>query len=470
MNAQELESLLKAVVAGNYNVAPTQLTQGAAQQIEDCSPLYTDMCYQNKHIFLQNDIQVKKAKSTFVQFNRFLSYGHFGGSATVEGAVGPQRTSQQRRFGVPMCYYSEVRQTTLAAQLVDTQSGESIDSVEDMSGQMNLAGDIEFDCFRGCDDFSNAGAFDGNPNAIPSMPNILGLQAQIRQSDAQLGAQDLMFYAYGANYSCVVQGGGVMTQGMIEDVSLRASLAFSSADTLYVDPTVNSAYNKGTAITGQLQRILLGGSAQQASGADLKRQWTFGGEIGLKASNFLRGRTGPDFTVPGAPAAPSIAAPAQTAAQGTTFLINEVYQYKVTAVNDLGESIVSNTVSQTVSASGNALNLTITPAGGTAAKYFNVYRSFAGGAAAAVRFIGRIANSGAATTTFVDLNNKIPGFVTGVLADMATMDLAELAPYSKKKLAEVDLSTPSANFRFVTLRVKAPRMNVLLDNLKGSLS
>lgn len=469
MNAQELESLLKAVVAGTYNVAPTQLTQGAAQQIEDCSPLYTDMCYQNKHIFLQNDIQVKKAKSTFVQFNRFLSYGHFGGSATIEGAVGPQRTSQQRRFGVPMCYYSEVRQTTLAAQLVDTQSGESIDSVEDMAGQMNLAGDIEFDCYRGCDDFSNAGAFDGNPNAIPSMPNILGLQAQVRQSDAQLGATDLMFYAYGANYSCVVQGGGIMTQGMIEDVSLRANLAFSSADTLYIDPTVNSAYNKGTAITGQLQRILLGGSAQQASGADLKRQWTFGGEVQLKASNFLRGRTGPDFTVAGAPAAPTFTN-GQTAAQGTTFLINEVYQYKVTGVNDLGESAPSAASSVTISASANSVSLTITPAAGTASKYFNVYRSFAGGAAAAVRFIGRVANSGAATTVFVDLNNKIPGFVTGVLADLGTMDLAELAPYSKKKLAEVDLSTPSANFRFVTLRVKAPRMNVLLDNLKGSLS
>ncbi len=469
MNTAELETLLKSVVAGTYNVAPTQLTQGAAQQIEDCSPLYTDMCFQNKHIFLQNDIQVKKAKSTFVQFNRFLSYGNFGGSANIEGAVGPQRTSQQRRFGVPMCYYSEVRQTTLAAQLVDTQSGESIDSVEDMAGQMNLAGDVEFDCFRGCDDFSNAGVFDGNPNAIPSMPNILGLQAQIRQSDAQLGAMDLMFYAYGANYSVVVQGGGIMTQGMIEDVSLRASLAFSQADTLYIDPTVNSAYNKGTAITGQLQRILLGGSAQQASGADLKRQWTFGGEVQLKASNFLRGKSGPDFPQAGTPGTPSFS-PSQTATQGTTFLINEVYQYKVSSSNDLGEGPASAAQAVTISASANDVRLTITPNGsGNAAKYFNVYRSFAGGVAGSARFIGRVANSGASTTVFIDLNNKIPGFVTGVLADMSTMDLAELAPYSKKKLAEVDLSTPSANFRFVTLRVKAPRMNVLLDNLKGSL-
>jgi hypothetical protein len=70
-------------------------------------------------------------------------------------------------------------------------------------------------------------------------------------------------------------------------------------------------------------------------------------------------------------------------------------------------------------------------------------------------------------TSFTDLGNKQPGFVTGFLVQGDTMNFFELAPYSRLKLAVTDLSTPEAHFRFVTLAVKQPRKNVLLDNLKG---
>src|SRR6185369_17307093 len=89
-----------------------------------------------------------------------------------------------------------------------------------------LAGDIEFDCFRGKADFSNAGVFDGNPLAIPALPNMLGLDAQIRQSDAQRNARDLMFSEYGSDQSVVISVGGVLPQSAIEDAATRSALAF----------------------------------------------------------------------------------------------------------------------------------------------------------------------------------------------------------------------------------------------------
>ncbi len=48
------------------------------------------------------------------------------------------------------------------------------------------------------------------------------------------------------------------------------------------------------------------------------------------------------------------------------------------------------------------------------------------------------------------------------------MEMKELAPYSRKKLAETDLSMTEAHFRFVTLAVMQPRKNVLVDNLQGT--
>jgi hypothetical protein len=48
---------------------------------------------------------------------------------------------------------------------------------------------------------------------------MLGLDAQIRQSDAQRNAQDLMFGEYGSDDTVVISGGGTLTQEMIEDAS-----------------------------------------------------------------------------------------------------------------------------------------------------------------------------------------------------------------------------------------------------------
>jgi len=205
---QEIESLVKAWQAGNFNVAPDQLRQGAATQIEDCEAQYINTTFQDKHIILQKDMTVKKAKSTWIQFVRRLSYGQFGGSAQLEGAVGQEQTSDVARVGVPMCFYSEIRRTTLASNLIETMNGQKAEDMEGEAADLRLAGDFEFDFFRGKDDFSNAGVFDGNPLAMSAQdPAILGLQAQIRQSDSQANAQDQMFLAYGGALSSVINQG-----------------------------------------------------------------------------------------------------------------------------------------------------------------------------------------------------------------------------------------------------------------------
>ncbi|MDE2425615.1 MAG: hypothetical protein KGO96_06875 [Elusimicrobia bacterium] len=439
----QLQDLYKALEAGSYNSAPGNLVQGAALQVEELSPVMHNVTYTDKTIIIQKMLRVRPAKATLYQFDRQLSYGIFGGSAQIEGAVGQEETSQFLRVVVPMCYYSHIRRVTVVANMVATVDGQKAEDRAASDAAMKIAGDIEFDIFRGKADFSNAGVFDGNPTMIPALPNMLGLDPQVRQSDTLTDTQDLMFNEYGSNLSVVLAVGGNLSQGNIEDAAVRSAMNLGNADKLLVDPLVMAAYNK---IAFQKERIFLAGSPMDATSADLRRQWVSGGVVQLEASRFLSGKT--------QPASPRIAngPPAATftnaQSSGTTpFVSGQVYQYKVTAVNEIGESFASAASAVTISTSGNSVALTITPGSGTS-RYFNVYRSNSGGTAASSRFIGRVANSGAATTVFTDLGNKLPGFVTGLLVQSDTMELGELAPYSRIKLAVSDLTMPEAHFRF----------------------
>lgn len=462
---EAIQSLTKAIEAGGYNVAPSQLVQGSALQTEDLSGTMEVITWEEKSLKLIGMLKIDSVKSTLAQFNRQLSYGIFGGSATIEGAIGNEETSEYVRVTVPMCFYSHTRRVTYAATLVETADGKKADERAAEDAGKKIAGDVEFDCFRGRADFSNAGVFDGNPLTIPQMANMFGIDVQVRQSDNQREAHDLMFGEFGSDDSVVLYAGGTMTQDIIEDSMVRSSMNHGDADKLVVDPKVLSAYNK---ITYGKERIVLAGSPQDATGAELRKQWTSAGTAAIEASRFLSGKTRPQQARPNGPVAPTIAsATSTTGSAPTAFALNDVYTYYVTSGNEIGESVASASTTCTIAVAGDYVALVINHPSGVA-RYFNVYRSPAGGTVASAKFIGRVAKAaGASTTTFSDLGNKQPGFVTGFLIQKDTMALKELCPYSRLKLAVTDLSTPEAYFRFLTLAVMQPRKNVLLDNLKG---
>ena len=105
---------------------------------------------------------------------------------------------------------------------------------------------------------------------------MLGLDPQIRQSDTLTNTQDLMFSEFGSNLSVVLPVGGTLGQSNIEDAAVRSAMNMGNADKLCVDPLVMAAYNK---IALQKERIFLAGSPQEATGADLRRQWVSGGVV-----------------------------------------------------------------------------------------------------------------------------------------------------------------------------------------------
>lgn len=459
---EQLQSLMKALEAGSYMASPGNLEQGAALMVEDLSPVMQNVTFDDSHIKLQKILLSKEVKSQLHQFNRQLDYGIFGGSAQFEGGVGEEDVSNFIRAVVPMAYYSTIRRVTVAANMIGAFDGVKAEDRSSADAAMKLAGDIEFDLFRGQADFSDNGVFDGNPTVVAQLPNMIGVDQQVRQSDGQLNTQDLMFAEYGSNQTVVLSSGGTLTQSIIEDSSVRSAMNMGAADRLILDPISLSAYNK---IAHAKERIMLAGSAQEASGAHLRTQWTSSAVVSLEASRFLSGKTQPARSRLGAPAAPAIAV-ADAGAAGS-LLVAGTYVYYATAVSILGESLPGAPQTATVTASGDKVTVTITAVSGAA--YYNVYRSNVGNNAADAKFIGKI-KQGSGNPVFTDLGNRQPGSVTGFLIQGNTLGIAQLCPYSKLKLAVSDLSLPEAHFRFLSLAAYQPRKNVLIDNITGQLS
>lgn len=455
----DIQQLAKALEAGSYNAAPSTLTQGAALQEEDLTPMMYNLCAADLDM-IQHELTTKDAKGTLVQFTRQLSRGAFGGSAQFEKGIGRVNQGKYSRITVPMCYYSIISEVSIAAQKVAAFDGLSADDREQQNAEQVILDDNEFDILRGQADFSNAGVFDGNPMAVAEMPNMVGIDQQVRQADTLSNARDLMWSEYGANQSVVRPVNGALSQPVISDASVSVRMNHSKADVLLADPVSLEEYNK---IAFAKERIVLAGSAQEATGASLRRQWTATGQIELKPSRYLSGKTAPAEAHAQAPAAP--AAPAAAAAGAGGVIPAGTYTYYVTACNVNGESAPSAVVTQAVTA-GQEVTLTI--AAVSAAAWYNVYRSEAGGDAFSAKFIGRV-KATAAGATFLDLGNMAPGSVTAMLLQKDTIGLYQLAPLTRLKLPQAALTIPQATYRFITTAVFEPKKNAMLPNVKGQL-
>ena len=459
---EQLEQLVKALEVGSYNASPDSLNQGAALQVEDLSPVMQNVTFDDSHIKLQKMLDIKDAKSQLIQFNRQLDYGIFGGSAQYEGGIGEEDTSNYVRAVVPMTYYSTTRRVSVAANMIGAFDGVKAEDRAASDAAMKLAGDIEFDAFRGQADFSEAGFFSGNPASIAEVPNMVGVDAQIRMSDTMSNTQDLMFAEYGSDQTVVLSADGTLTQSIIEDAAVRSAMNHGSADKLCLDPISLSAYNK---IAHAKERIVLAGSATSKTGAELRQQWTSSALVTMEPSRFLSGKTKPARARAGSLAAPVISGQASPANADSVLKAGD-YVYYITAVNERGESVKSADEAVTGVAQGDAVTLTIA---NDTAKYYNVYRSEVGGNSAGAKFIGKVKNSAGASTTFTDLGFRSPGSVTGFLIQSNTWGIHQLSPYSRLKLALNDLSLPEAHFRFLCLAGYQPRKNVLIDNITGQL-
>ncbi len=456
-----LGDLIKALEAGFAVGPPSTLVQGAALQKQDLSPVMNLVTFGESKIQLQKSLPVEKVRSMTIEFNRQLDYG----VPTLEVSAGQDDTANYVRVVVPMAFYANRRTVSFAADAVEAFDGQKASEREAKNAALKIAFDIERDLYQGKSDFSNAGVFDGNALSLPQlMPGMNGLDLQIRQSDGLLNTQDLMFYEYGSSASVVISIGGVLQQANVEDLALRSQQNMGEADELHMSIDSLAQYNK---LAYGKERIVLGGSAQTSTGANLATQWTSSGPVKFTPTQFLRAKTSaPAQTRALAPNAPSLGA-AQTAGS-TAFAVGDVLTYFVTGCNEAGESVASALVGITATAAGNYVTVTITASGTT--RWHNVYRGPAGStvltSTATMKFIGRIASAGTgASAAFTDLGNKRPGASICILLDKRGIEMPELSPFSKQEIAIVATARTNLFYRYVALKVGMPRFSAIGENI-----
>ncbi|MBO4640881.1 MAG: hypothetical protein J5710_14110 [Treponema sp.] len=146
------------------------------------------------------------------------------------------------------------------------------------------------------------------------------------------------------------------------------------------------------------------------------------------------------------------------------------YVYGVHAINAYGISAAATSSSVTVAA-GEKVTLTITPdTNGEAATGFIITRSKAGGSE--LMEMVRIANSGNSTTTYVDLNEDLPGTAQVVLLTPTTDEMRPNASFGQLMgMSNFDLPTDSSLAHrgvvalYGMLEVRAPEYCAMIKNV-----
>lgn len=146
------------------------------------------------------------------------------------------------------------------------------------------------------------------------------------------------------------------------------------------------------------------------------------------------------------------------------------YVYGVHAINAYGISAAATSSTVTVAA-GEKVTLTITPdTNGEAATGFIITRSKAGGSD--LMEMVRIANSGNSTTTYVDLNEDLPGTAQVVLLTPTTDEMRPNASFGQLMgMSNFDLPTDSSLAHrgvvalYGMLEVRAPEYCAMIKNV-----
>jgi len=463
VSAQDIEALNKAISAGYGGAGkPTDLTYGGVLQAESLESTLKSITFDMKNLKFWPAISVDKAYNLFEQYNRLISYGSDSAPYIGEGGAPQEEDSTYVRDGQKIVFFGTRRRVSHQMTLVRTTVGDIV-AQQAKEGTMHLLKNVEREMYWGHAHYmaQGSGAMSGSDADLPSSSIAMsGLLKQLLKgdTDAQQKAGD--FEGFGDSQSIAQDlAGAVITQDDVERLAVIALENFGSPSEMHIEPAALSAFVKQF----YPQFRSAPGLANQTVGYDVSKVQTTAGAIDFKPNLFLRPRSGVRAMAVNA-AAPAATFTASGAAAGTgSALAAGVYQVKVTAVNDAGESspVASSAVTLTL---GQNIDVTIgsVPAG---VKTWKLYVSAPGGAAGTEKFAGNWANAGAGAYRYA--GRKIAGLGEAFLLDMSAecMRFKQLAPLSKINFAIVTTALEFAIVMYGALFVYTPRFNCLFQNV-----
>ena len=441
--AGDQDALQKALSAGNQ--APRH-DGGSALRVESLEATLRILTFSQGHIKLWKDIPKLPAFSTSEEYTIQTAYGGENGPFTREGELPQVQDAAYERRVEMIKFLGTQREVTHPATLVRNAYGNII-ARETQNGAVWLMERVERALFR------------GQASVIPD--SFDGIDEQILR-DPFASANNVLDLR-----------GGPITEDVIEEATNIVVENYGLSSALYLAPRAQSDMSK------QFYSRQRGtfGQRDGTIGYSAKMMETNAGDIALRGDIFLR--SGKNNGVKSAPAsqtsvrsptAPTLAA-SSTGTTGSLFAAADAgtYQYKVTGLNRFGESAAAQLSGGQVVASGDGVSVVITDGGGSdVATGYRIYRSKVGGAVGSEQMVLDIPRPlGAATTTFLDLNQFLPGTSRAYLLQMnlQSMSVRQLAPMMKIPLATLAASIRWMQLLYMTPIVYSARKNVILINV-----
>lgn len=462
VSSQDIDALNKALTAGYGGAGkPTDLVHGGVLQAESLESTLKSVTFDMKNLKMWPAISVDKAYNLFEQYNRLLSHGSDSAPYIGEGGAPQEEDSTYVRDGQKIVFFGTRRKVSHQMTLVRTTVGDIV-AQQAKEGTMHLLKNVEREMYWGHAHFMSqaSGAMTGSDADLPAGSIAMnGLLKQLLKGDTDSLHRSGDFEGYGSSQSIVQDlAGAVITQDDIEKLAVTALENFGSPSELHIEPAALSAFVKQF----YPQFRSAPGLASQTVGYDVSKIQTTAGAIDMKPNLFLRPRSGVRAAA-SSTLAPAATFTATSAAAGTGGkLAAGVYQVKVTASNDAGESApIASSVTITA---GQNIDITIgsIPAG---TRSWKVYLSAAGGAAGTEKYVGQFASAGAGA--YRVRGDKQAGLGEAFLLDMSAecMKFKQLAPLSKINFAIVTTALEFAIVMYGALFVYTPRFNCVLQNV-----
>jgi hypothetical protein len=476
---EQLQELLKAIQAGHETAAGGSNETGFALRPESLEATLKNLTFRDEHVQLWKQLPKSRAFNTIEEFNQLSSYGTESFSAfTQEGELPAADDSTYLRKLTKIKFMGTLRAVSHPMGMVTSAHGSVIDQ-ETVNGTLWLMRQVEKALIFG-DETTNSAAWDGMVKQIAVPPSNKTM--------------------YEDPSACT----GNILDLKSASTGKATALTEDSLDTVCEDVYGSGNFGKltdvyySTAAHRQFARDVLGSSSgnirvnvDNLQGGPLKAGYTMSafasqfGDVNLKPNVFMTPRKvtqatiaahGNDDSSKGTvkPAAPSFTITHSNEA-GVVWNATGFYTYTVVAVNSGGSSAGATIKSDDTEDVSTKLALTITPgAGGTPDGYI-IFRSkvnaLAGGDANTELFeIGRVKDSGGATTSYVDKDQIVAGSSMALAFTMNTDVCAfkQLAPFTKIPLAQIDLRTRWAQVLYGAPVLYAPQKCALIINILDS--
>lgn len=444
----DVKNLAKALEAG-YGTDSASFINGRALIPEDLETTVLNVMAQTKEdckVF--NTLKKTPAKSTIHEFNRRTDHGDWKHLSVPEGGSSQETNQALERSVVRMAYLQTRRSVTKQMEIADTF--EEAYASEKISGVETITKGLEYMIFH------------GNSDVIPT--EFDGFLTTLRKSKVatkyDMRGNSIGASGYGESIfheiaRQVYEKNGDLDKVMFPSVLAKDILNLFSDRLRYTPLSNDGSFVQFPAFTTSI------GSTLRFTGDDAGADKFFRvkGTVVAEGSSTLR------------PSAPESVTGLSAADASSKFAADDAgdYVYTVHAVNANGTSAGTSPAAAVTVAAGDKVTLTITPASsGPAATGYIICRSKKDGTE--VMEMDTVAAASGGATTYVDLNEELPGTASMIFLPkkkiVSAYDFAQFLPVCTMPLYPTDKAeTPFLVLAYGALAVKAPEHLALAKNI-----